>query len=424
VALLALALTAAFAVACGTGDAGNEPTLLLDQSDTNAASRSTTQADLTSLAGMAELADLTVARVGHTATVLADGRVLVIGGANAVIGVVASVEIYDPATENWEPADDITTIRVGHTATLLSDGRVLVLGGVGSDGGTPVTEAEFFDPTSGTWSSAGIVLTPRLGHTSTLLEDGRVLVVGEDNLYEPYAELFDPQTGKWLQAGSPAGPRFRHTATLLSDGRVLVAGGVLKADGEPTGSVEIFDPATDTWSTAASLGEPRSRHSAVAIGDGRVMVSSGASTNDDGPGGELASTEIFNPATGEWTTMTLACDARYSHSGSLIADWGDGQVVLIGGQGEKEAANTVISYDPTRNSWSQATGLGLVRVGAAILPMTDGSLMIAGGSLRSSYAVATLREDPEVQTAVVVVSPWDIEWEQCRPFVPGQEAAN
>ena len=400
-AFLAIALTAAFAVACGTSPSP-------EQADADALSQP---------AVLATLADMTVARVGHTATVLTDGQVLVIGGANAEIGVVASVEIYDPATENWELADDITTVRVGHTATLLSDGRVLVVGGVGPDGDTPVTGAEFFDPTSGTWSSAGIVLTPRLGHTATLLNDGRVLVVGEDNLYEPNAELFDPQTGTWLQAGSPAGPRFRHTATLLSDGRVLVAGGVLKVDGTPTGSVEIFDPFTDLWSSAASMAEARSRHSAVAMTNGRVMISSGASTSDDGPGGELASTEIFDPATGQWATITPACDARYSHSGSLIADWGDGHLVLGGGQGEKKAADTVISYDPATNRWSKATGLRLVRVGAAISLMTDGSVIIAGGSLKSSYEVATLREDPEVQSAVVTYRPADIEWEQCEPFV-------
>ncbi len=366
-AVLAIALTAAFAVACGSASPGNEASPSPEQTDADALPETTL------LTQLADLADLAVARVGHTATVLADGRVVVIGGVNLEIGVVASVKLYDPTSGAWSPADDSSIMRVGHTATLLPDGRVLVLGGVGSDGGTPVTEAEFFDPATGKWLSAGIVLTPRSGHTATLLRDGRVLVVGENDLYEPNAELFDPETGEWLSAGSPAGPRFRHTATLMSDGRVLIAGGVLNAGGDTTESVEIFDPSTDTWSTAASLSLARSRHSAVVLTDGRVMVSSGASTNDDGPGGETASTEIF---------------------------------------------------DPTANRWSRATGLGLARVGATVSPLSDGSLMIAGGSLRSSDEVATLREDPEVQFAPVAIRPADMEWELCEPFVPAQETAD
>ena len=220
------------------------------------------------------------------------------------------------------------------------------------------------------------MLTPRAAHTATLLVDGRVLVVGEDNLYEPNAELFDPATLAWTEAGSSASPRFRHTVTLFTDGRVLVVGGALTANGQPTDSVEIFDPSTDAWTSVAGLGTGRSRHSRVLLGDGRVMVAGGASTSADGPAGELCPTEIFDPASGTWTTGSPACDARLGHR-AIVSE--AGRVILLGAQNKTEALVTVTSYDPTTNRWAGATELEVGRVGAAASMLSDGGVLIVGG---------------------------------------------
>ena len=82
--------------------------------------------------------------------------------------------------------------RTDHTATLLADGRVLVAGGFGGNGGS--VAAELYDPARGTWTAAGRMATPRTGHTATLLLDGRVLVAGGIGGYGDLAsaELFDP----------------------------------------------------------------------------------------------------------------------------------------------------------------------------------------------------------------------------------------
>ena len=358
--------------------------------------------------------DLSVARVGHTATVLTDGRVVVIGGANTEVGIVAAVEIYDPASGSWSSAGDIPTVRAGHTATLLHDGRVVVVGGVGVDGYSPVTQAALLDPQTGVWSSAGVVLTPRTGHTATLLRDGRVLIVGEDNVYEPYAELFDPATGEWSPTGPSAGPRFRHSATLTSDGRVLVTGG--EPSGQESGLidlVEIFDPATDSWSLAGNLQVARSRHSASLLGDGRIVVLGGASETVAGPGGALAAGEAFDPETGEWTAITPACSGRFGHSAILLDD---GRLVLLGGQSDALVTTSVESYDPETDRWSLSVGTKLGRVGASASALHNGSLLVAGGSLRSSYEVSTLREDPEVQTSALAIHPTALDWAPCAPF--------
>src|SRR5262249_51544219 len=85
-------------------------------------------------------------RVGHTATLLHNGRVLVVGGVDGASTV--STEIYDPSTNSWHLAAPLSKSREGHTATLLANGRVLVAGGW-------VSAAELYDPDTDTWSPAG-----------------------------------------------------------------------------------------------------------------------------------------------------------------------------------------------------------------------------------------------------------------------------
>jgi N-acetylneuraminic acid mutarotase len=115
----------------------------------------------------------------HTATLLPDGRVLVAGGNDDANGqgiFLSSVEIYNPATGTWTAGPSLGTAREGHSATLMPDGRVLVVAGAGN-GNTYLTDAELFDPSIGKWTAAGSN-SPRLRHTATLLPNGRVLAVG------------------------------------------------------------------------------------------------------------------------------------------------------------------------------------------------------------------------------------------------------
>src|SRR5438045_2484039 len=71
---------------------------------------------------------MAVARKGHTATVLSDGRVLIVGGRDTN-GVIAAGEIFDPVTKAFSLVGVMNVPRTGHTATLLADGRVLIAGG-------------------------------------------------------------------------------------------------------------------------------------------------------------------------------------------------------------------------------------------------------------------------------------------------------
>ena len=207
---------------------------------------------------------LSTARSGHTATLLPSGKVLVAGGSNdndTLSYRLASAELYDPAIGTWTPTGDMTQVRQSHTATLLGDGRVLVVGGWGDEAIS--ASAEVYDPASRSWTAAGSLSAPLMGVTATLLSDGSVLVAGgmdtrpvnaSDTPASASAELFDPSTGTWGATIDLTQARTRHTATLLPDGTVLIAGGISvrgSYSGETTShntgwlySVEVYDPGT------------------------------------------------------------------------------------------------------------------------------------------------------------------------------------
>jgi N-acetylneuraminic acid mutarotase len=172
-------------------------------------------------------------RHGQTATLLVDGRVLVVGGGDEVSlaegpAYSPTAELYDPTSGRWTKARSMAKARAGHTATLLADGRVFVVGGSAGDDAT-ARSAELYDPSSGTWSVAAKMRNARWSHTATLLGDGRVLVVGGFGLgSDPQrlssAEVYDPRIDRWTDAGDMTIARSTHTATMLLDGSVLVVG--------------------------------------------------------------------------------------------------------------------------------------------------------------------------------------------------------
>lgn len=224
------------------------------------------------------VANLTTRREYHTATLLPSGRVLVAGGFNGFSdsGYLASVEIYDPASNTWSAAASLGNARGMHTATLLPSGKVLIAGGTGN-GTNGVLDAELYDPVTGNWSPAGQLSSGRFFHTATLLAPGKVLIAGGKGPgYRATAELYNPDTNTWDPAGSLANMRYSHAAVLLPTGEVLVVGG---SDNNPIASTERYDPASNTWSLAGNLSAPRRYPSAVALSTGDILVAGGSNNS-------------------------------------------------------------------------------------------------------------------------------------------------
>jgi hypothetical protein len=164
--------------------------------------------------------------------------------------------IFDPATGTFVATGAMSGQLSSHTATLLPNGRVLLIEGYPFPGG--VTSGELYDPAIGKFTPTGDVGITRVPlPTATLLANGKVLLaggaaVGASSLDARTVLLYDPSTGEFKPGGSTLVPRREHTATLLSDGRVLLAGGIdggvsIGSDGVTTGdwpttSAEIYDP--------------------------------------------------------------------------------------------------------------------------------------------------------------------------------------
>jgi hypothetical protein len=172
-------------------------------------------------------------RVSHTATLLNSGKVLLTGGiqgAPPTTTVLAEAELYDPTTGSFsQTLGSLVTARQWHTASLLTDGKVLVVGGMVNNSGTATATAELYDPTTQMFTAtSGSLATARGFQTATVLKDGTVLVTGGDNGSGPLAtaEVYDPTAGTFSPTGSMGSTRESHTATLLNDGTVLVTGGV------------------------------------------------------------------------------------------------------------------------------------------------------------------------------------------------------
>ena len=256
-----------------------------------------------------------LAPMAPTATVLTDGRVFV---ADDSCGT-AHAEVYDPASDAWADAGEMSTVRTSHTATLLPDGDVLLVGGESST--TWLASAERYNPSTNSWTSAGSMSTPRLFHTATLLPNGKVLVVGGNwygNIDLASAEVYDPASNTWSLVSPMPFPRLLHTATLLPSGQVLVAGGDNSAQTfYPTNS-QLYDAVTDTWTDAGDMLTPRAIHSAALLWTGQVLVAGG----DDSPTGLPTSSELYGdplpdagpPDAGTWDAG--AADAGYPDAGA------------------------------------------------------------------------------------------------------------
>jgi RHS repeat-associated protein len=206
---------------------------------------------------------------GQTVTRLADGRWLILGGEGPA-GPMSTAMVIDPNTGRHTTL--VAQPRAWHTATVLPDGTVLVVGGIGL-GGQVAGTVDIFDPTANVIVPLGVDGSlARARHSATLLPDGRVLIVGgigSDGEPRNDGELWDlgfadsasasgqAQSASRLAVSNPvpgglADPRADHRATLLPDGRVLIEG----AAGEP----EVFDPAASRF----TRGEPMSPESSPA----------------------------------------------------------------------------------------------------------------------------------------------------------------
>jgi len=214
----------------------------------------------------------------------------------------------------------------------------------------------------------------RAEHAAVRLADGRVLVVSGNYYAASSTEIYDPATNSWHATAKLNVARNYPQAVLLNDGRVLVVGGQNPSTGDALSTTELYNPATGAWSLTGSLRTGRYYHKATLLKDGTVLVATGY--NPAVSGGQVSAAELYNPATGKWTSARSMAGARRSAAAVLLQD---GRVLVAGGDNYGTLSSAEI-YDPASNSW-QTTGsmvVGLGRSPGVLLP--DGRVVVAGSS--------------------------------------------
>lgn len=246
------------------------------------------------------------------------------------------------------------------------------------------------------WTRTVLATLAPLHATATLLPDGRVLVCGGDGgAIAIGAQLFDPVSNTWRLTGFLNGERARHAAVLLDDGRVLVAGGYknhgLRND------TEIWSPATGEWSPGPTLSIPRSHVEMVRLTDGSFLVATGTTS----PPEEANTCEILDPsATGFRSTGSLRFD-RFNASLTLLAD---GRVLVVGGQAEGGYHQSCEVYDPVTEAWTFGPIAQDVHAQHAAVRLPDGRVLVTGSSSVPFFSKEVEVFDPQATGSVAVAS--------------------
>jgi hypothetical protein len=311
-------------------------------------------------------------RESFPAVVLKSGKVLVSGGVTTGNTVLAEAEIYDPTTNppHWSSAGSLAVGRSNHTATLLANGKVLVTGGCTVSACTTLAaSSELYDPTTNSWSTVGNLNFPRYGHTATLLNTGKVLVVGGVGVpVSDTGELFDPSTGKWTYTPTNPGiALYGHTSTLLQpSGKVLVAGGSIGGYRYAYNTALLYDPSANTWTKTGNMTVARAYHTATLLGDGTVLIAAGGVPSSCGRSACLRpsnSAEIYDPTKGAFKATTSLSTVRWFHTTSLMSG---GQALTEGGNNYYRQLSSAEFYVPLSLSISSySLNLGYEQIGVS-----------------------------------------------------------
>jgi Bacterial Ig-like domain (group 3) len=344
----------------------------------------------------------TVALRATTVGVTLTPSAVMVGQASTVTVTVTDTGTTNPpgAADSWIATSGTPAVgTTGSTATLFADGMVLVAGGLNS--GAAVNNAYIYNAVSGTFTATtGSLNTARTGATATLLANGEILIAGgsSDGTAASAlntAELYNPVTGAFTVAGVNSLPtntmtaaRFGATATLLTNGPVLTNGQVLIAGGENSGgalsSAELYNPATGTFTaTTGPLGTARyDAAAALLLANGSVLIAGGASGS-----AALNSAELYSPSAGTFASTGTMAAARTGATATLLPN---GYVLVAGGSSDgtaPNALNTAEIYNTAGGSFSASSSmLNTPRFNGTATLLPNGMVLLVGGGASGATA--------------------------------------
>jgi hypothetical protein len=181
------------------------------------------------------------------------------------------------------------------------------------------------------------------------------------------------QAQSWSFTGSLQQARNYFTATLLNNGQVLIVGGTYRGTFVQYGltSAELYNPATGTFSTTGSLNTGRYGHTATLLNNGKVLIAGGTNSST----GALSSAELYDPTSGTFTvTGSLSCACRYS--ATLLTN---GMVLFSGGFDGTNGVSSAELYNPTSGAFVSTGSLNVARAGPSSTLLGNGKVLVAGG---------------------------------------------
>jgi hypothetical protein len=331
---------------------------------------------------------------GAGAVRLGDGSVVFSAGSDASSNYVVATDVYSPKTNSFTPGKVFPANTSSPFSALLPNGRGFFAGGTPGGSSTylwdPITPAN-------NWISGPSLPTGRPGpgydfmSLSVPLDNGLVLLpagyASNPSAY-PKVDLFDFRTKSYGQSANSVTNSYRVSAgwIRLPTGRVLAVGG-FNSTFDALATTDIYDPATNQFTTGAGLGAPRIYPNVAALPDGRVLVAFGASGKGTDPSCNcLGSAEIFDPTSGQFFLAPAFNSVR---NAAALITLPNGRVLFAGGKdgGAGSAAVLVGSvFDPqdyTPHTWSQppaaAASLATPRTASTATALGDGRVLVVGG---------------------------------------------
>jgi hypothetical protein len=322
---------------------------------------------------------------GFGSALLADGRVLLVGGADTTVGqeTLAKAWLFDPETKRIVPTGAMASPRTAPLVVSLSDGRVLVIGGWREDPSTgaqsTVSTVELYDPATGTFAPTAALPDARRDcpcgamnripwafQHATQLADGRVFLAGGDvsggGGGATMADVFDPTTEHWgqLDIGCDAA---RGAQALLLDGRLLVI--CVDGGADRTSPVDVrarlFDPTTGTFTDAAK--PPAADSAATALADGRILLT----------GREPV---VYDPSADAFRALPTGPRPDQGQAGIQVPS---GRVLFLGDQ---TAGQPTLTFDPGAGTFTVLGQPGFTRADA-VVPLRDGRVLTVGYRLEA-----------------------------------------
>jgi hypothetical protein len=328
---------------------------------------------------------MTAPRSGHTATLLPNGRVLLVGGETTTGGTTVhlkSAELFDPTTNTFAATTPMTDARSLHVAVGLPNGNVLVAGGNGDAG--PLASTELYDLSKPGFRTVGPLLTARAQAQAVLLDTAEVLIAGGiDKTPKTLdsAELWDGTSEAWKVTDSMQSARVGYFLTNVPQTGAFAIAGITTATGIGTiAASQVFQTSTHSWAPAPSLGTIRFDFAGAVLVGQKILVAGGFG---GALGANLDTAEIYDPNAGAWAPSGTLSLPRAQLTLTALAN---GAAVAAGGAVMKDAttiesyAKSVDLYDATAKTWSKLADLSEARAAHTATLLTDGRLLVAGGT--------------------------------------------